>query len=63
MKKIRCTIEEDGSVTIETTGFKGKSCLQATAEFEKALGTVKKQKRSPEYYQQETTATHIKAGK
>jgi len=37
MKTITVTIE-DGEASVETAGFKGKECLAATAELEKALG-------------------------
>lgn len=38
MKTITVTFNEDGSTTVETKGFKGKECLAATIELEKALG-------------------------
>lgn len=36
MKQIKIDISEDGEIRIETTGFKGRSCLEE-AEFLKAV--------------------------
>lgn len=39
----------DGSVQVETFGFEGSSCKDAT-EFLNALGTVTDEELKPEYY-------------
>lgn len=57
MKTITVEINNDGEVTIETSGYKGEACVKATAEIEKALGIPAAHKKKPEYYQNE-----IKAG-
>lgn len=49
----------DGDVKIATRGFKGKSCLMATAELEKALGKTTADQHTPEMRE---TATQIKTG-
>lgn len=41
MKQIIVTIDQSGGVTVETKGFAGKECLQATAQLEAALGAVR----------------------
>lgn len=51
MKTITIDITPTGEVQIETTGFKGKACEQATAEIEKALGVTGKKVKKPEYHQ------------
>lgn len=61
-RQIKVIVEEDGNVTIEAIGFRGENCTKATAELEKALGVVGKRVKKPEFYQQTTTATQIKAG-
>lgn len=60
MKAIKVIVADDGTTEITTTGFKGKGCLEATAALEKALGKVKKDTRTPEYFQQETNTTRQK---
>jgi hypothetical protein len=48
VKQITVTIE-DGKSTVATTGFKGKSCLDATAELERAMGTKGATRKTPEF--------------
>jgi hypothetical protein len=48
-RTIEVTIDPQGSVTIEATGFRGNACEQATKEIEKALGIQKTRKKKPEY--------------
>lgn len=50
MKEIKVTISPDGKIKIETKGFVGKECVEATKELEKALGSDKKQTFTGEYY-------------
>ena len=52
--QIKVTISCDGKATIETSGFTGTSCLDATREIEKALGRDAQRKYTSEYYVQET---------
>jgi hypothetical protein len=59
MQEIIVDVAPDGSVVITTKGFRGKSCKEATAELEKALGTVVKDTPTPEMNLQEQT--HVKA--
>jgi hypothetical protein len=42
-------IIENGKARIETEGFEGKSCLDATADLEAALGTVESHEKTPEF--------------
>lgn len=50
-KRIIVTVTQDGQTVIEAVGFKGKSCTKATEALERALGTVKKRRPKPEFYQ------------
>lgn len=47
---------EDGKTTIETKGFKGTSCLQATAALEAALGVKTSDTPTAEMHQTATSA-------
>lgn len=58
MKSIKITIDEEGQIELETTGFKGKSCEQATEAMIKALGMQASSKKKPEFYQEDKTQIH-----
>lgn len=49
-RTIEILFTDKGTVTIEAIGFQGKSCEEATAAYEKELGTVTKRRKKPEYY-------------
>lgn len=49
MEKITITIQAGGKYAVETSGFKGKSCEQATDELLTKLGGEKKTEHKPEY--------------
>ena len=53
MKEIKIIIAPDAKVTIETSGFAGSSCADATKAFEEALGAASKRDYKPEFYQSE----------
>lgn len=53
-KQIIVEIAEDGSVQIETVGYRGASCEKATEAIEKALGVTGPRKRKPEFLQADT---------
>lgn len=38
MQEIIVTVDESGAVTLETKGFQGKACKDATASMKRALG-------------------------
>lgn len=50
MESIRVTIK-NGAVKIETTGFQGTACQQATEKLSKALGKSVKDTPTDEMYQ------------
>lgn len=39
-----------GEIMLETQGFKGQECIEATKELELALGTVRSMEKTAEYY-------------
>jgi len=56
MEEIKAKINDDGSIEIETSGFKGQSCMKELEKLTKSLAvmgintSVKDQKKKPEYY-------------
>lgn len=59
MKTIKIHIQKDGSVKVETNGFAGQACENATKALEKALGTVGDRKHTDEYYVEDTTVNRM----
>lgn len=62
-RKVTLLIEEDGSVQIDVSGVKGKTCTELTADVEKALGVVKNRSCKVEYNQlsvKESAHQHLK---
>lgn len=59
MKTVEITIDPDGGVTIEATGFKGGSCERATKALEEAMGVAGKRDKKPSYYQQEVSPQKV----
>ena len=51
MKTVTIDITPDGSTTVETAGYKGASCKEATSAIEKALGKTVTDTKKPEYLQ------------
>jgi hypothetical protein len=54
MKEIIMTVDENGEVSIETKGFKGKSCLKESEFLKNALGKTLFSQLTPAYYETET---------
>lgn len=50
-KELVVTVAPDGSISIDALGFKGKSCAEASAFLEKALGSMAERNKKMEYYQ------------
>ena len=48
-----------GETTVQTKGYAGSDCLQATKFLEQALGTVTIDQKTTEYYQNETAQQHL----
>ena len=58
-KTITVIIDDDGNATIETHGYTGSSCADATRALEAALGgEIQKIERKPEYYEK-LPPTHL----
>jgi hypothetical protein len=57
--EIQIDIDDNGNVSFQVKGVKGKKCLEITKELEAALGIVKTQEKTAEFYQTETQAGTI----
>ena len=51
MKRIEIVVNPDGKTVIETEGFSGSSCQEATRFLEKALGERSGERLTGEFYQ------------
>jgi hypothetical protein len=51
VKTIEITVDRDGKVTVETRGFAGGSCRDASRFVEDALGTRSSERLTAEFYQ------------
>lgn len=61
VEQIEITIGSDGKVRLQTTGFSGEECLEATREIEKLLGNqILKREETSDIYQQSTVKTSEK---
>jgi hypothetical protein len=54
MGTINIEIDGDGTVFMETKGFEGAECEDFTEELEKAMGVTEANKRTPEFYLQQS---------
>ncbi|HEX4131087.1 MAG TPA: DUF2997 domain-containing protein [Pirellulales bacterium] len=55
MKTIEITVAADGSTRIETRGFSGTSCQEASKFLERALGRTTHETLTAEYHAAQTT--------
>ena len=53
MKTIEVTVSHRGEITIETRGFTGPACRDASRALEQALGAPASERLSAEFYQQQ----------
>ena len=51
---IEILVKPDGQIVIETTGFSGSSCRDATRQMEKALGKAVEERLTVEFHQTQT---------
>lgn len=54
-KIVQVVVSPTGGTKIETTGFEGASCQDATRELERALGATTDEQLTNEYYTQNTS--------
>ncbi|MFL5329190.1 MAG: DUF2997 domain-containing protein [Gemmataceae bacterium] len=51
---IEIVVSKSGETTVQTRGFSGADCLQASRFLEQALGSVAVEHKTSEYYVNET---------
>jgi hypothetical protein len=54
MKTIEITVSPTGETKVQTRGFTGGSCVQASALIEQALGRRTSEQLTPEFFQART---------
>ena len=59
---IEVIVSPQGETRVETKGFVGSSCRQASQFLEHALGTTANEKLTAEFYQQEASQNHLQQG-
>lgn len=57
MPVIEVLVHPDGQTAIQTRGFVGTSCREASRFLEEALGTSSQERLTAEFYQTEQTRT------
>ena len=50
--EIEITIDNQGNVSYEVKGLKGKGCIESTKFLDEALGEVKERKHTREFYEE-----------
>ena len=53
---IEVTVSPQGEATVQTKGYAGSDCLQASKFLEQALGVVATDRKTSEFYEAATTA-------
>jgi Protein of unknown function (DUF2997) len=56
---IEVTVSPKGETSIQTKGYAGIDCLQASKFLEQALGVVAKESNTTEFYQTAQTDQHV----
>ena len=56
---IEVTVSPKGETTIQTKGYAGSDCLQASKFLEQALGVAASDSKTSEYYQTTSTEQQI----
>lgn len=62
MHTITLTIDNKGGIKIAVDGLKGAACKDVTKTLENALGTVKEDAKTTEFYQQQQVGQQQKQG-
>ena len=59
MKIVEIIVASDGQTRVETKGFAGGECLEASRFLETALGKVTSENRTAEFYEAAHQQTHL----
>ena len=60
MKTIEITVDKDGRVIVETKGFAGGQCREASRFVEEALGARTSERLTAEFYQGQEARTDLR---
>ncbi len=60
MKIIEITVDTKGQTKVETRGFTGNECREASKFIEQALGQSTGEKLTAEFYQDQSASQHLK---
>jgi hypothetical protein len=56
---IEVTVSPKGETTMQTKGYAGSECLQASKFLEQALGVITADRKTGEFYQAASSEQHI----
>jgi hypothetical protein len=56
---IEVTVSPKGETTVQTRGYAGADCLQASKFLEQALGVAAAERKTAEFYQTPTQQQHV----
>ena len=56
---IEMIVSPQGEVTLQTKGYAGSDCLQASQFLEQALGVITNDQKTAEFYERETTQQQV----
>jgi hypothetical protein len=62
MKMIEITVAPNGQTSVETKGFTGSECRQASEFIERALGRQSHEQLTNEFYAQESEPQRLQEG-
>ena len=61
IKRIEITVSPKGEVTVQTKGYSGSQCQQASKALEEALGLRQREELTAEYHQSQALRQELKA--
>ena len=56
MKTIEVVVSPKGEVKVQTKGYSGSDCIEASREFEQAIGAKQTEVQTSEFFHQSTSA-------
>ena len=56
---IEVTVSPQGEVTVQTKGYAGADCVQASKDLEAALGVVTADRKTADYYAEAVQQQHL----
>lgn len=59
-RELNIEIDEDGNVTVDAAGFRGRSCKTVLAEVERLLGRAVERHDKPEIHLREDARARVK---